>query len=43
MRPDDFRDFMFANPVRLHAGMNPEFFAGTRVEQAVRTELVGSR
>ena len=43
MRRDDFRDFMFANPVRLHAGMNPEFFAGTRIEHAVRTELVGSR
>ena len=40
---DDFRSFMFANPVRLHAGMNPEFFTGTRVEQAVRAELVGSR
>ena len=31
----DFRDFAFTNPVRLHAGMNPDFFKGTRVEQAV--------
>ena len=29
--------------VRLHAGMNPEFFTGTRIEHAVRAELVGSR
>jgi len=43
MRPDDFRDFMFTNPLRLHAGMNPEFFTGTRIEQVARTELVGSR
>ena len=43
MGADDFRDFMFANPVRLHAGMNAEFFTGTRIEQAVKAELVGSR
>ena len=30
----DFRDFTFLNPVRLHAGANPDFFAGTRVEAA---------
>lgn len=30
-----FRDFMFANPARLHAGMNPGFFKGTRVEAAI--------
>jgi hypothetical protein len=28
----DFRDFSFANTVRLHGGMNPDFFAGTVVE-----------
>ncbi len=28
----DFRDFVFANPVRLHAGMNPNFFKGTILE-----------
>ncbi|MBI3743172.1 MAG: amidohydrolase family protein [Chloroflexi bacterium] len=32
---DDFRDFVFANPVRLHAGMNPDFFKGTRIEGSV--------
>ena len=30
-----FRDFTFANPVSLHAGMNPNFFKGTVVEEAV--------
>ena len=43
MNADDFRDFMFVNPLRLHAGMNPDFFTGTRVERAARAELVGSR
>ena len=28
----DFRDFSCDNALRLHAGMNPDFFAGTRVE-----------
>ncbi len=32
---DDFRDFTFTNPAELHAGMNPDFFKGTRVEKAV--------
>lgn len=29
---DDFKDFTFANAVRLHGGMNPDFFKGTVVE-----------
>jgi len=33
---EDFRDFVFANPARLWAGMNPNFFKGTRVEDAVK-------
>jgi hypothetical protein len=36
-----FRAFVFDNPVRLWAGMNPEFFDGTVVESAV-TEAVAS-
>lgn len=32
---DDFRDFMFANPVRFYTHANPAFFKGTRVEAAV--------
>jgi predicted TIM-barrel fold metal-dependent hydrolase len=31
----DFRDFTFTNPVMLHARMNPDFFKGTAVEDAV--------
>ncbi len=30
-----FRDFVFTNPVRLHAAMNPDYFTGTVVETAV--------
>jgi hypothetical protein len=35
----EFRELMFFNPARLHAGMNPSFFAGTVVEDAVRAAL----
>lgn len=31
---DNFRDFTFSNPLRLHAGMNPKFFEGTVIEKA---------
>ena len=33
---DDFRAFAFENVVRLHTEMNPRFFEGTVVEDAVR-------
>ena len=32
--PDDFRDFTFANSVRLWGQQNPRFFEGTRVAKA---------
>src|SRR2546421_11741033 len=32
---EDFRDFVFVNPVTLWTGMNPAFFAGTAVEKDV--------
>ena len=32
---DDFRDFTFGNVVRMHTGMNPDFFKGTAVEAEV--------
>ena len=35
----DFEELTFTNPVRLYASANPEFFAGTRVEEAVTAEL----
>jgi predicted TIM-barrel fold metal-dependent hydrolase len=34
--PDDFRAFTFGNPVALWAGTNPNFFAGTIIEDAAR-------
>jgi hypothetical protein len=37
--PDDFRDFAFTNPVKLWAGMNPDFFKGTVVESQVEKYL----
>ena len=30
---EQFRAFVFDNPVRLWTGMNPEFFDGTVIEQ----------
>jgi hypothetical protein len=36
---DDFREFSFLNAVRLHAGMNPQFFQGTICERAVSEAL----
>jgi hypothetical protein len=35
MTEDDFRDFTFGNVVGMHTGMNPDFFNGTVVEDAV--------
>jgi predicted TIM-barrel fold metal-dependent hydrolase len=36
---DQFRDFTYANPIGLFAGMNPEFFKGTILESDVKNEL----
>jgi len=35
----DFREFAFENAVRLHGGMNPEFFDGTLIETAAAAVL----
>ncbi len=32
---DDFREFVFTNAARLHTSLNPDFFTGTVVEEAV--------
>ena len=32
---DNFREFVFANPARLHTTLNPDFFKGTVVDDAV--------
>jgi hypothetical protein len=37
---EDFRDFVFVNPVKLVTAMNPDFFKGTVVEQEVEKLLV---
>jgi len=39
----NFRDFSFGNAVELYGRMNPDFFNGTVVEDAVRRELAGGR
>ena len=39
---DDFRDFMFTNPVRFFTRTNPAFFAGTAVESDVEKFLAGA-
>ena len=33
--PDNFREFVFTNAARLHTSLNPDFFTGTVVEEAV--------
>jgi len=35
----EFRELTFLNPARLHCGANPDFFAGSVVEDAVRGAL----
>jgi len=35
----EFREFTFVNPALVHARMNPDFFTGTAVEDAVKTLL----
>ena len=36
---EDFRDFVFTNPVRAKAEVNPDFFKGTAVEDAAKSAL----
>jgi len=40
---DDFADLAFRNTVRLHGGMNPDFFKGTVVESAAARVLRDGR
>jgi predicted TIM-barrel fold metal-dependent hydrolase len=37
MTPDDFRAFVFSNPVKFYTDTNPQFFDGTIVESAVNS------
>jgi hypothetical protein len=46
MSEEDFRDFVYVNPIKLHASMNPNFFRGTILEHEadkVLTELRAKR
>jgi predicted TIM-barrel fold metal-dependent hydrolase len=40
--PEQFKEFTFTNPVLLHGGANPSFFAGTAVESAASEVLTSS-
>jgi len=42
MTREQFRDFMFANAVRLHGGANTRFFGGTAVEAQAAEVLAGT-
>jgi len=42
MDDDDFRAFTFGNVVDMHTGMNPDFFKGTVVEDAVAKHRAGT-
>jgi hypothetical protein len=37
---EDFREFVFTNPLRLHMAMNPRFFEGTAIASAARQAVV---
>jgi hypothetical protein len=39
LSPDEFGAYTFANVVRLHGTMNPDFFVGTAVEHDARKLL----
>jgi predicted TIM-barrel fold metal-dependent hydrolase len=38
---DEFREFVFLNPVRCYASLNPRFFEGTVVEREAAAALAG--
>jgi len=40
---DNFRDFVYANAVKMFAGMNQDFFKGTILENDVKRELGGAK
>jgi hypothetical protein len=39
MSGEDFRAFVFDNPVRMLTSLNPDFFRGTAVEAEVKSFL----
>jgi hypothetical protein len=40
--PEQFKEFTFTNPVRLHGGANPSFFDGTAVESQASEVLTAT-
>jgi predicted TIM-barrel fold metal-dependent hydrolase len=38
--PENFREFVFTNAARLHTALNPDFFKGTVVEDAVARQVL---
>jgi hypothetical protein len=40
---EDYRDFMFVNPVRFYTHANPSFFKGTLVEAQADTVTAAAR
>ena len=38
---DEFREFVFANPIRMWTGLNPDFFKGTAIATEVRNFHAG--
>jgi hypothetical protein len=40
MTEDDFRQFVFTNAASLHTALNPDFFKGTVVEDAVAKHVL---
>ena len=38
---DQLREFLYVNPVRFYGSMNPDFFAGTAIEQEAAAVLAG--
>jgi hypothetical protein len=43
MSSEDFRRFALENPVRLHGGMNKDFFKGTKVEAEAKSSWLPTR
>jgi len=43
MTTEDFRDFVCVNPIKLHCGMNPDFFKGTVVEHEAEKVMAETR
>jgi predicted TIM-barrel fold metal-dependent hydrolase len=41
LKPDEFRDFVFGNPVRFYGSLDPGFFSATAIEEEAAELLTG--